>query len=240
MNSPATNIPKETNHLVLSIALLLAAVLFAARTANTQQLQKGISVVMATTTSAAPMPDADDEDAWVVAVTPDGSVFFGTDKVTPAGLADKMKSRPRRRDQKLYIKADERTAYAQVKKVLDAGREVSFETAVLLTSQPESAAPGTNAPPRGLEVRVREPQVGANPILVQLVKSKRPAPEVMIGQQQIRWGLMSDTLIPLLQHQREKMVQVRASGQLPFRDVVHVIDACRAAGANVFLSLAEL
>jgi len=71
-----------------------------------QALQKGISVELPVTSNAAPMPAADNEDAWIVTVAADGRTYFGTDPVTPAGLEGAMKSRPRNREQKLYIKAD--------------------------------------------------------------------------------------------------------------------------------------
>ena len=40
---------------------------------------------------------------------------------------------------------------------------------------------------------------------------------------------------PRLQDGSDKVVQVNAGGQLPFGDVVHVIDVCRSAGAKIFL-----
>lgn len=120
MHSLATNIRQNPTSSLLTIALLLAAVVFAVPAANTQQLRKGVSVQLAETSNAAPMPEADNEDAWIVAVTADGDVFFGTDKVTPADLADTMKAHPRRRDQKLYIKADARAPFADVRKVFTA------------------------------------------------------------------------------------------------------------------------
>src|SRR5438105_12214225 len=47
----------------------------------TPMLQKGISVDLAKTSNPVDMPDADKEDALLVAVQRDGSIFFGTDRV---------------------------------------------------------------------------------------------------------------------------------------------------------------
>ena len=47
----------------------------------TPMLQKGVSVDMAKVNSPNPMPDADKEDALLVAVQRDGKVFFGTEKI---------------------------------------------------------------------------------------------------------------------------------------------------------------
>ena len=79
-----------------SAALMLAAVLFAPAPGKTQQLQRGVSVKMAATSSAPSMPEADDADAWIVTVTENNDLYFGVDPVTPQGLLDAMKIRPRR------------------------------------------------------------------------------------------------------------------------------------------------
>src|SRR5271167_3953002 len=47
----------------------------------TPMLQKGISVDMAKVNNPTPMQDADKEDALLVSVMRDGTVYFGADKV---------------------------------------------------------------------------------------------------------------------------------------------------------------
>jgi biopolymer transport protein ExbD len=100
---------------LLASTLTTGAVLIAV--AQSPALRRGISVQLAVTNNAAPMPDADDEDAWIVTVAADGSLYFGTDPVTRAGLMDVMVRTPRNREQKLYIKADDRAPYADVEYV---------------------------------------------------------------------------------------------------------------------------
>src|ERR1051325_11138023 len=153
MNSLAKN-SQKSNHLIAILALLFAVLGFAPVTSQAQQLQKGVSVQMAPTRSAAPMPAADNLDAWVVTITADGSLYFGADPMTADELTDWMKSHPRNREAKLYIKADARSPFAAVDKVLEIGRTMGFETPVLLTSQGEPTQPGTMVPPKGLEVLV--------------------------------------------------------------------------------------
>ena len=70
---------------------------------------------MATTSNATPMPEADNKGAWIVAVSGSGQLYFGTQAVTPEALFEEMKSHPRNREQKLYIKADARAPFAKVK-----------------------------------------------------------------------------------------------------------------------------
>ena len=69
MKSPDINTQKGSKDFVLGAVLVLAGVLFAIRTGTTQQLQRGVSVQMAPTTAAAAMPEADKQDAWIVAIT---------------------------------------------------------------------------------------------------------------------------------------------------------------------------
>jgi len=49
---------------------------------QTPALRRGVSVQEAVTQHATTMPEADEDDAWVVAVTADGKLYFGADPVT--------------------------------------------------------------------------------------------------------------------------------------------------------------
>ncbi len=239
MKSNAINTLGRSKHFMLSVALILATLLIAERTSNAQQLRQGISVQLASTKNAASTPDADNQDAWIVAVAADGSLYFGIDPVTPAALADKMKGLPRDREQKLYIKADARALFAYVERALAAGHEVAFESAVFLTSQPEALAPGTMVPPKGLEVLIG-PLSSSEPVVVQVSNDGHQGPTLRINNQQIPAAALQTTLTQLLQNRSEKVVAVNADGQLPFADVMHVIDVCHSTGAKVVLSAAQL
>ena len=73
----------------------------------TPMLQHGVSVDMAQVNNPEQMPDADKEDALLVAVMRDGSVFFGTDKIAAADLTQKIKDRlASRTDKRVFLKAD--------------------------------------------------------------------------------------------------------------------------------------
>jgi biopolymer transport protein ExbD len=210
-----------------------------ASASTAQALQRGISVKMPTTRSAAPMPDADNQDAWIVSVTADGNVDFGVDPVTPAALADDMKSQPRNREQKLYIKADARVPFADVEKVLAAGRTALFEAPVLLTSQPESPQPGAVVSPKGLEVLFVSP-AGSQPVEVQvIVDSAQRTPILKVNNRQIPWTNLQSMVMQIFQNRPEKVVRVKADGQLPFAEIVHVIDVCHSAGAKIVLAISE-
>jgi biopolymer transport protein ExbD len=116
-------------------------------------MQKGISVELAPTSSAVPVPDADNQDALIITVTDTGRIYFGIDPVTPDSLEEKLKGHPSR-SQSLYIKADARAPYACVVKVLDAARRAGVVGVTLLTTQPSTTPAGTIILPEGIEMEL--------------------------------------------------------------------------------------
>ena len=71
---------------VCAIALSLTASLNIEAIGQTAAMTRGISVRMALTKNAVTYTEADHADAWVVAITADGRVFFGMKPVTSAAL----------------------------------------------------------------------------------------------------------------------------------------------------------
>jgi biopolymer transport protein ExbD len=226
---------------VCLIALTLASNLTPAASAQSPEMRHGVSVQLATTGSATAMPEADKDDAWIVTVSADGSLYFGMDPVTPESLVDEMKRRPRNRDAQLYIKADARVPFAQVEKVLAVAHIDFFQSAVLLTSQQEASIPGTLVPPQGLEVQM-SPALPAGKVatVVQLVNSGRHSPSLSINGDQIPWPALQSTLRQHFEKGDDKVILLKADGQLPFADVVRVIDASQSVGAKVVLPTPQL
>ena len=237
MKSFTTNNRARSNLFALTVITLGAVLLFTPRTGNTQQLQRGISVQMAQTSTATPMPEADNQDAWIVSVTADGTLYFGLDPVTPSELSDKMKSRPRNRDQRLYIKADARAQFADVRRVLTAAQEVYFNPAVFLASQ-ASTASGAVVPPMGLEVQVG-PHSNTATIVVQ-INAGQPSPMLELNDQPVAVTALPDSLRRLLENQGDTPVLVKTSGPVTFAPVLQVIDICHSVGAKVMLSTPQL
>jgi biopolymer transport protein ExbD len=222
----------------LAGSMLMGSVV-AANEAWAQALQKGVSVEMAVSANATAMPEADKQDAWIIAVTADGRLYFGVEPMTAAGLADKMMRTPRNREAKLYIKADARAPFADVQKVLQAGRTVGFEAPVLLTSQPEQVAPGAIVPPKGLEVLVGGPSSG-EAIVVQVLDTGETKPDVRANGADVNVDVFQYTLGRMLQNRHGRLAIVKAAGTLRFAQVAQVIDACRGAGAKVVVDGPEL
>ena len=226
---------------VCLVALTLATNVTPSVSAQSVAMQRGVSVQLAATNNATPMPDADNEDAWIVTVTAEGAIYFGTDPVAAASLADEMKRRPRNREQKVYVKADARAPFANVERVLEAGRVVWFEAAVLLTAQPVTAESGTVVLPNGLEVLIG-PRLSAATVatVVQLLSPGHQGPLLRVNGDEIAWSALEGTLRQHFQKGDEKVILLKADEQSPFGQVVQAIDTSRATGAKIVLATPQL
>ncbi|HZS25753.1 MAG TPA: biopolymer transporter ExbD [Candidatus Angelobacter sp.] len=102
----------------------------------TPMLQKGTIVEMAKTNNPVQMPDADREDALIVAVNRDGKVFFDAQSVTPDELTEKVKERiSSRTNKEVFVRADARAHYKWVVDVVDDVRSAGVDQLGLLTEQ---------------------------------------------------------------------------------------------------------
>jgi biopolymer transport protein TolR len=221
--------------LSVCLSVLAAVVLFVAnKPGQTPALQRGISVQMAPSNHAAPMPEADQENAWIVTVTTDGRIYFGVEAVTPESLTHEMQVRPRNRAAKLYVKADAGAPFSCVRQVLRAARVDLFDDVVLLTSQPVPAQPspiaGTIVPPKGLEVWIGT-EAESNLIAVQISSTERSA-TLKINNESVAPAMLQRRLGQIFDDRAGRVVVLTAAGDVPFAQVVRAIDASRAAGAS--------
>ncbi len=109
----------------------------------TPMLQNKVQVDMAKVDNAVAMPDADKEDAIVVAVTRDGGLFLGQDKVAPSELGrlvrDKLSDKP---GKTIYVRADARAQYKAVEDAIDDVRTAGVDEVGLLTQKREGNLSG--------------------------------------------------------------------------------------------------
>ncbi|MFB3920775.1 MAG: biopolymer transporter ExbD [Terriglobia bacterium] len=113
----------------------------------TPMLQKGVSVDMAKAENPRQMPDADKEDAVVIAVTRDGKAYLGSDAVRLEDITTKVKDRiSSKLDKTVYVKSDARAKYGDVVAVVDNVRAAGVDSLGLLTEKLEHRAPGEAAP----------------------------------------------------------------------------------------------
>lgn len=114
----------------------------------TPMLQHGVSVDMAKVNNPEQMPDADKEDALIVAVMRDGKIFFGNDQLPVDQLTNKVKDRlANKTDKRVYVKADARAKFGAVVGVVDNVRAAGVDQLGLLTDQNQKkTAPAAPAP----------------------------------------------------------------------------------------------
>jgi len=206
---------------------------FAAPMCRAQALQKGISVELAHTHNALPMPDADNEDSLVVTVADNGSVYLGVDPIDPDSLAEGIRARLASEKKHLYIKADGRSRYADLVQVLQKGQMAGAELVVLLTAQPKPAKPAAWIHPQGLEVRVGAPPASSQaPMVVTALNSGHRWPTLEINDARTSWVTLQDALAQSLRNLDPRVVVIKADAALPFAQVVHLVDVCMAAGAT--------
>ena len=114
----------------------------------TPMLQKNTPVDLAMTNNAHDMKEADRDDAIVVAVTRDGSIFLNNAKVGKDDVTGLVKDKlTGRLDKTVYVKSDARAKYGDVVAVVDEIRSAGVDSLGLLTERATSKTPPP--PPEG-------------------------------------------------------------------------------------------
>jgi biopolymer transport protein ExbD len=115
----------------------------------TPMLQKGVSVDMAKVNNAEDMQNADKDDAIILAVQRDGSLYLGSKKIQLSEITTAVKDQiANRLDKTVFVRSDARAKYGDVVKAVDEVRSAGVDNLGLLTekNQQKSAAP---PPPPG-------------------------------------------------------------------------------------------
>ena len=217
---------------LIASAVIASAVTHAA--AQVAALTEGISVRMAQTKNAVPYPDADDPQALVATITADSHLYLGVKSVTRDQLLEEMTSQARQHGVKLYIKADARATFSDLKMALGPARSAHFETAVLLTSQPAPRSAAGLVAPQGIQAKIA-PNKAEGAIHVRL-SGPGESSELLINQQVVPWRELEATLKDLV-HNPDQLVKIEASDATPFADIARVMDDIRKAGASVSLPI---
>jgi biopolymer transport protein ExbD/biopolymer transport protein TolR len=109
----------------------------------TPMLQNKVAVDMAKVDNPTAMPDADKEDAIVVAITRDGGVFLGQNKTAVSELGAQVREKLADKPGKtIFIRADARAQYLAVENAIDAVRTAGVEDVGLLTQKKEGNLAG--------------------------------------------------------------------------------------------------
>jgi len=116
----------------------------------TPMLQKGVSVDMAKVNNPVDMPDADKDDAILLSITRDGTIYLRQTKIDLSQVTAKVKDEVSNRLNKVvFIKSDSRTKYGDVVTVVDDVRAAGVEQLGLLTQKSEKELTGPPSPSGG-------------------------------------------------------------------------------------------
>src|SRR5258705_12744515 len=114
----------------------------------TPMLQKTHQVDLASAENARDMKDADKDDAIVVAVTRDGSLYMGNTKITKEEITGQIKDRiANKLDKTVYVKSDARAKYGDVVAIVDEIRSAGVDQLGLLTERNEKGGVPPPPPP---------------------------------------------------------------------------------------------
>jgi biopolymer transport protein TolR len=87
--------------------------------------------------------------------------------------------------------------------------------------------------PHGVSADI--PQKSANaaspgqPIVLEVLDSGKPQPEVRINRQPVAWNDLQSTLLGIFKSRAERVLYVKGNAELDFRYVAEVIDQAHAA-----------
>jgi biopolymer transport protein ExbD len=116
----------------------------------TPMLQKSLPVDMARVNNAKEMQDADKDDAIIVAVTRDGTIYLKNTKITKEDITGQIKDMlSARLDKTVYVKSDARAKYGDVVAVVDEIRSAGVDQLGLLTEQNQQERRTPPPPPNG-------------------------------------------------------------------------------------------
>jgi len=108
----------------------------------TPMLQKTHQVDLAPVNNPREMKDADKDDAIVVAVTRDGSIFLGNSKINKSDLTGQIKDQlATKLDKTVYVKSDARAKYGDVVSIVDEIRSAGVDSLGLLTEKNKGSSP---------------------------------------------------------------------------------------------------
>ena len=116
----------------------------------TPMLQKSLPVDMARVNNAKEMQDADKDDAIIVAVTRDGTIYLKNTKITKEDITGNIRDTlSSRLDKTVYVKSDARAKYGDVVAVVDEIRSAGVDQLGLLTEQNQQERRTPPPPPNG-------------------------------------------------------------------------------------------
>jgi biopolymer transport protein ExbD len=141
----AGSVMASPNIIPMADIMLVLLIIF---TVVTPLFKPGAPVDMARVKDPIEMPDANRDDAVIVAIARDGSTFLGNTKMPLDEISSRARDRMSGRlDKTVFIKSDARTKYSDLVKVVDRVRTAGVDEVGLLTERSDA---NRRAPPRPL------------------------------------------------------------------------------------------
>lgn len=247
---------------LLLVFVLAAAFIMRSRKASTQnsvaQNQQSnawrflpppiVAVTLAKAEHPVAMPDAGQDGAIVVAVTRDGMVFLGQERVDPAQLGSRFRDKlADKADKTIYLRADARAKYRAVKDVIDAMRSAGAEEFGLLTRRKENSQLGDylwigNPLLKSVGLEVLIPSLPETPtrrssppdstIIVHVVYRPNAAPAYTINAADVAHAELQSKLTEIYVSRADRVMFVTGDDNLRFSDIADVIDIGRASNVD--------
>ena len=140
VRSEGKNVSSNINVTPMVDVMLVLLIIFMV---ITPMLQNKVQIDMAKVTNPENMPDADKDYAIVVAITRDGGVFLGQNKVAVSELGDQVRQKLADKPGKtIYVRADARAQFRAVEDAIDAVRTAGVDDVGLLTQKRETGDAG--------------------------------------------------------------------------------------------------
>jgi biopolymer transport protein ExbD/biopolymer transport protein TolR len=115
----------------------------------TPMLQKGAAVDRAIVNNPHEMQEADKEDALIIAVSKDGTIWLGSTKIAKEAITSTLKDKlATKADKTVFVNGDRRAKYGDVVAVVDEIRSAGVDQLGLLTEKAAGKAP-LPRPPTG-------------------------------------------------------------------------------------------
>src|SRR5450759_4525492 len=104
----------------------------------TPMLQKGVQVDLAKVNNPSEMPNADKDDAVIVAISASGDIFLLKTKIDISKLTEGVRDLlSEKLDKTVFVKSDGRAKYGDVVKVVDEIRSAGVDNVGLITDRAE-------------------------------------------------------------------------------------------------------
>jgi biopolymer transport protein TolR len=134
--------PRTSIDLAAFLSVILALVFFLMFGNLYQRRPQSLPVDIPITQHATIQPGAVQDDSLIVTVTRDGTVYLLNTRILPADLPNAIRDVANGNTKKtIYVNADARAKYGDVKIILDQIRQSGLQNITFLTNHPTTSTP---------------------------------------------------------------------------------------------------